>query len=85
MRFARDDARLDFVTHAEHDIWLDDGEWALMQEATKTFDAPGEFIPYLGYEWTRHTRFGGHHNVIFRSVQNYERVSALEYPVLSEL
>ena len=85
MRFAREDARLDFVTHSEHDIWLDDGEWALMQEATRRFDAPGEFIPYLGYEWTRHTRFGGHHNVLFRNVDNYDRVSGLEYPVLSEL
>ena len=26
MRFARDDARLDFVTHSEHDVWLDSGE-----------------------------------------------------------
>ena len=85
MRFAREDARLDFVTHSEHDIWLDDSEWALMQEATRRFDAPGEFIPYLGYEWTRHTRFGGHHNVLFRNVENYDRVSGLEYPVLSDL
>ena len=85
MRFAREDARLDFVTHAEHDIWLDDGEWALMQDATRKYDAPGQFVPYLGWEWTRHARFGGHHNVLFRNVGDYDRVSALEYPVLSEL
>ena len=85
MRFAREDARLDFVTHSEHDMWLDDGEWATMQDATRKYDAPGEFIPYLGYEWTRSRTSGGHHNVLFRNVENYDRVSGLEYPFLSQL
>lgn len=85
MRFARDDARLDFVTHSEHDTWLDAGEWELIRETSKRYDEPGKFIPYLGWEWTRHTRFGGHHNVLFRDIADQMPVSGLSYPVLSEL
>ena len=85
MTFARDDARLDFVTHSEHDVWLDDAEWELSRNAVEAFDDPGRFIPYLGWEWTRHARFGGHHNVLFRDAAGKERVSALEYPTLSAL
>ena len=85
MRFARDEARLDFVTHSEHDIWLDDAEWRLMRETTAEYDAPGKFIPYLGYEWTSAASNGGHHNVLFRTTQGREPVSALVYPTLSSL
>ena len=59
LQFARDDARLDFVTHSEHDTALDAGEWELMRAKSAEYDDPGRFIPYLGWEWTRHTRQGG--------------------------
>ena len=85
MTFARDDARLDFVTHSEHDTALDDAEWGLSQRTVEAFYDPGRFIPYLGWEWTRPARFGGHHNVLFRTPEGRERVSALEYPTLSRL
>ena len=86
MRFARDDARLDFVTHSEHDIWLDAGEWELMREKSAEYDEPGRFVPYLGWEWTRHTRQGGgHHNVLYRTVGDQDVISVLEFPTLSEL
>ena len=85
MTFARDDARLDFVTHSEHDVWLDDAEWELSKRAVEEFDDPGRFIPYLGWEWTRPARFGGHHNVLYRDTADRTPVSALEYPTLSRL
>ena len=85
MTFARDDARLDFVTHSEHDTWMDDAEWEVSRQAVLSFDEPGRFIPYLGWEWTRHARFGGHHNVLLRTAEGRERVSALEHPTLSDL
>ena len=86
MRFARDDARLDYVTHSEHDTALDEAEWRLMRDTVSQYDAPGRFIPYLGYEWTvRAWTGGGHHNVLFRTTEGRERVSALEYPTLSSL
>ena len=52
LQFARDDARLDFVTHSEHDTALDAGEWELMRAKSAEYDDPGRFIPYLGWEWT---------------------------------
>lgn len=86
LQFARDDARLDFVTHSEHDIWLDAGEWELMRAKSAEYDEPGRFIPYLGWEWTRHTRQGGgHHNVLYRTVGDQDVISVLEFPTLSEL
>ena len=85
LEFARDDARLDYVTHSEHDSSLDDGEWELMRKTSAEFDEPGRFIPYLGWEWTRVARYGGHHNVLFRTIGDQERVSGLEYPGLSQL
>jgi len=85
MRFARDDARLDFVTHSEHDVWLDAGEWEEIRDISRKYDEPGKFIPYLGWEWTRHTRYGGHHNVLFRDIEDQMPVSGLRYPFLSEL
>ena len=85
MTFARDDARLDFVAHAARDYWLDAAEWGLSRRAVQTFDEPGRFIPYLGWEWTRPARFGGRHTVLLRGAEGGEPVSALEYPTLSEL
>ena len=85
MRFARDDARLDFVTHSEHDVWLDAGEWEQMRETSAAFDEPGRFVPYLGWEWTRNRRQGGHHNVLFRDVGDQQLVSGLRFPTLSQL
>ncbi len=63
-RFARDDARLDFVTLSEHDLWLDDAEWRTLQEMVVKYHEDGRFIPILGYEWTVSPP-GGHHNVYF--------------------
>ncbi|TNF87691.1 MAG: DUF3604 domain-containing protein, partial [Gammaproteobacteria bacterium] len=83
--FARDEARLDYVTHSEHDIWLDESEWRLMREVTAAYDEPGRFVPYLGYEWTSPAVSGGHHNVLFRTTEGRERVSALVHPTLSAL
>ena len=85
MEFARDDARLDFVTHSEHDVWLDANEWKQTEDASIAYNDPGRFTPFLGWEWTRHTRFGGHHNVLFRTPGAHKLISSLEHPMLSEL
>ncbi len=85
MTWARDDARLDFVTHSEHDVWMDDLEWRQLQDNVRSYSERGRFIAYLGYEWTTRNIYGGHHNVLFRTAQGRERLATQFYPTLSEL
>jgi hypothetical protein len=85
MQWAKDDARLDFVTHSEHDIWMDDYEWGILKASVEKYSEPGRFIGYLGYEWTANGRFGGHHNVLYRNVDDRSRVPTQIYPTLSKL
>ena len=85
MTWARDDARLDYVTHSEHDIWLDDFEWEVLRNNIKTYSVDGEFVAFLGYEWTVRNTQGGHHNVLFRSPEGRHRVPARTHGTLSKL
>ena len=39
MTWAMEDARLDFVTHSEHDIWLDDSEWQHLKDNVEAIGA----------------------------------------------
>ena len=83
-RFAQEDARLDFMGLSEHDIWLDDAEWQAMRRAVRDNTVPGEFVAFLGYEWTLRRQWGGHHNVFFRSPDSV-RVGAQAAPTLTGL
>ena len=85
MTWAKEDARLDWVTHSEHDIWMDDREWQVLKDMVRDYSEEGRFIAYLGYEWTTHFRFGGHHNVLFRTAANRQRIPMQFFPVLSDL
>ena len=82
--FARDDAKLDFVTLTEHDLWMTDGEWKYLNEVAAQFHREGELIVYPGYEWSVRRQRGGHHNVFFRR-PGFERVPAQEAPDLTRL
>jgi hypothetical protein len=73
-RFGRDFARLDFLTLSEHDIWMDDSEWRMLQRMTAKYLDPGRFTTFLGYEWTANNVVGGHHNVYFRDSKGRQRV-----------
>ena len=85
MQWAKQDARLDYVTHSEHDIWLDDAEWEVLRQNVQEFSEEGKFIAYLGYEWTVANIRGGHHNVLFRRPEEQNRVPSQFYPTLSTL
>ena len=85
MRFGRDDARLDFLSHTEHDIWMDDFEWQTLINNVKKFNEEGRFITYLGFEWTAQRFYGGHHNILFRTPNNRRRVNIQRAPILSDL
>jgi hypothetical protein len=66
-RYGRDDARVDFLTLSEHDVWMDDLEWRTLQELTRRYTDEGHMVAFLGYEWTVPFTRGGHHNVLFRT------------------
>ncbi len=82
--FARDDARLDFITLSEHDIWLTDGLWEHLNRAVREYHREGELLVFAGYEWTSPRERGGHHNVFFRHVGT-PRVGVQAAPNLSDL
>ena len=85
MTWARDDARLDFVTHSEHDIWMDDYEWSVLKKNVEEYSEEGKFIAFLGYEWTVRKWQGGHHNVLFRTSEGRKRIPAQTHGTLSKL
>ena len=84
MRWAKEDAALDYVTHSEHDIWMEDAEWQVLMDNVKKY-SDENFIAFLGYEWTRSKFLGGHHNVIFRTAEGRERIPAQLFGTLSQL
>lgn len=85
MRYARDDARLDYVTHSEHDVFMDDSEWEVLRQLVGKYSEEKKFIPFLGYEWTVDNRFGGHHNLLFRTPVDRQRFDGRRFPTLPRL
>ena len=81
----RDDARLDFLSLSEHDIWMDDYEWQFLKDAVSRYHVENKFVVFAGYEWTVRRQLGGHHNVFFRRPDGRKRVSSHRAPVLTEL
>ena len=84
-QFARDDARLDFMALTEHDYWMDDAEWETLRNAAIKYNETGKFLAFLAYEWTVHAKNGGHHNIIFRTPNERQRVSRQDVQSLGEL
>ncbi len=70
-RYARDIAALDVVSLTDHDHWgvlhIDQHPemWAAIQDQTRAFHRPGEFVTLLGYEWTSWEY--GHRHVLYFS------------------
>ena len=85
MEWAKEDAKLDYVSHSEHDIWMDDHEWEVLKNVVKDYSEDGKFVAFLGYEWTIQNFQGGHHNVLFRTTEGRERVPAQTHGTLSRL
>ena len=84
-KFARDEARLDFMALTEHDYWMDDAEWEQLRDAARRYNEPGKFLAFLAYEWTVHAGNGGHHNIIFRTPDGRRRVPRQEVQTLDAL
>jgi hypothetical protein len=61
-------ARLDFGAASDHDHRFEttDEMWKMTCEAAKRYNAPGEFVAFLGYEWAKWRRNGdGDRNVYY--------------------
>ena len=65
LRFARDEARIDFIGHQGNDFQITREFWAELTELMKEFHEPGRFVTFLGYEWSGNTPAGGDRNVHF--------------------
>lgn len=63
--FARDQARLDFVSHQANDFQVSDKTWKHLNQVIKAFNEPGRFVVFPGYEWSGNTPGGGDYNVIY--------------------
>jgi hypothetical protein len=83
--FARDDARLDFALHSEHDSWLDAAEWEELRSNAQSFTREGQFYAFLGFEWSQLPAGGGHHNVMFRTPENRKFAGMQTAPLLRDL
>ena len=65
--FARDVAYLDFASLTGHDLFLSQKGWDEIRRETEKANRTGQFVAYMGYEWTQQFRNGGHHNVFFKT------------------
>ena len=65
LRFARDEARIDFIGHQGNDFQITNEFWAELTGLMKEFHDPGQFVTFLGYEWSGNTPAGGDRNVHF--------------------
>ncbi|MDX2033923.1 MAG: DUF3604 domain-containing protein [Blastocatellia bacterium] len=65
--FARDVAFLDFASLTGHDLFLSQRGWDEIRRETEKANRDGQFIAYMGYEWTQRYYNGGHHNVFFKT------------------
>lgn len=63
--FARDSAFVDFSGWQGNDFQINDEKWYGVREATRKYHKTGEFVTFLGYEWSGLTPNGGDHNVYF--------------------
>ena len=45
-------------------------EWALTQELVRSYYEPGEFVSFLGYEWSSPAPYGDH-NIYFKDTESY--------------
>jgi hypothetical protein len=65
--YARDLARLDFAAAADHlrGIASDKRRWPRLQSLVRDYDAPGWFVPFLSFESSHKTGFGGDNNAYY--------------------
>jgi hypothetical protein len=63
--YARGFAAMDVSAHQANDFQITREAWRVISEASRRSNVPGEFVAFLGYEWSGNTSNGGDHNVLF--------------------
>lgn len=63
--YARGFGGAEFMSWAKNDFHVTKKDWQDIQRASKSFDEPGRFVVFPGYEWSGTTGRGGDHNVIY--------------------
>ena len=63
--FARNIGMLDFTGWQGNDFEVSDQNWSNVKDALNRMDTPGQFVTFLGYEWSGITAAGGDHNIYF--------------------
>lgn len=71
--YARDVARLDFVSVSDHDIYMSDGQWRYLQSLTEAYHEPGRFVTFVGCESGPEDRRDGQ-----RQIQGHRNLYTLE-------
>ena len=65
--FARDEALIDFASHAANDFQVTEDYWEDVQDGIKKFHEPGEFVTLLCNEWSTNPVNGGDNNVYYKN------------------
>jgi hypothetical protein len=63
--YARDAARLDFVTHSANDFQVESEFYAAVWDAVDRYTVDDRFVAFGGFEWSGNTPTGGDHNVLY--------------------
>jgi hypothetical protein len=63
--YARDVAALQFTSQQANDHYVTSEIWQHVRDVTPRYDVPGEFLAYLGCEWSPPTVDGGDRNVLY--------------------
>ena len=65
--YARDATHLDFAAAADHlhGIAADERRWPRLQELVRLYDNPGRFVPFLAFESSHKSGYGGDNNAYF--------------------
>jgi hypothetical protein len=66
--YARDVTHLDFAAPADHvrGIIAEPHRWDHLKELVRRYDEPNRFVPFLGFESSHSSGFGGDNNVLFK-------------------
>jgi hypothetical protein len=65
VRFARDLAFLDVISHQGNDFQITKAFWKHLNDLAADADAPGRFVFLPGWEWSGNTALGGDRNVLY--------------------